>query len=165
MRTLLSVLPLAFVMIAGPQIISAVFLATSLDWRRSSAAFLAGALSSITIVVSAAYFLTRAAKGGDSSSASGTTGHVIDAVVLVLLLVLAVYVFHSRKKSEPPKWMGKLQSATPSLALKLGFLLLGVYPPTSSRRSRWVPTSRARVTPGGTASRSSASPCCCWLCR
>jgi Sap, sulfolipid-1-addressing protein len=127
-RTFLAVLPLAFVMIAGPQIISAVFLATSLDWRRNSAAFLAGALCSITLVVSTAYFLTRAAKGGDSSSASGTTGHVIDAVVLGLLLVLALYVFHSRKKTEPPKWMGKLQSATPSLALKLGFLLLGFLP-------------------------------------
>ena len=101
---------------------------TSLNWRRNSAAFLAGAVFSITLVVTAAYFLTRAAKGGDSSSAGGTTGHVIDTLVLVLLLALAIYVFHSRKKAEPPKWMGKLQSATPSLSLKLGFLLLGVLP-------------------------------------
>jgi hypothetical protein len=50
-------------MTAGPQIISAVFLATSLNWRRSSAAFLAGALSGVTIVVSAAYFFDEGGEG------------------------------------------------------------------------------------------------------
>ncbi len=37
-RTLLSVLPLACVMVVGPQIISAIFLATSPGWTRDSAA-------------------------------------------------------------------------------------------------------------------------------
>ena len=40
---LVKILPLAFVMIAGPQILSAVFLATSVKWRQNSAAFVAGA--------------------------------------------------------------------------------------------------------------------------
>jgi small neutral amino acid transporter SnatA (MarC family) len=44
----LTVLPLAFVMIAGPQIISATLLATGPDARRSSLAFLAGAALAIT---------------------------------------------------------------------------------------------------------------------
>jgi hypothetical protein len=48
--------------------------------------------------------------------------------VLVLLVVLAVYVFAGRKKAEPPKWMGKLQDASPGFSLKLGALLLGIFP-------------------------------------
>lgn len=40
--TLVKRLPMAFVMIAGPQILSAIFLATSENWRRNSAAYLAG---------------------------------------------------------------------------------------------------------------------------
>ena len=42
----LTILPLAFVMIAGPQIISAFFFATSDSWRSSSAAFVARRRSS-----------------------------------------------------------------------------------------------------------------------
>ena len=44
----LTVLPLAFVMIAGPQIISATLLATGPDARRNSLALLAGAALAIT---------------------------------------------------------------------------------------------------------------------
>jgi hypothetical protein len=41
---------MAFVMIAGPQILSAIFLATSESWRRNSAAYVAGAALSITLM-------------------------------------------------------------------------------------------------------------------
>jgi len=51
------VLPMSFVMIAGPQILSAIFLATSENWRRNSAAYLAGAALSITAIVTIAYFV------------------------------------------------------------------------------------------------------------
>lgn len=37
--TFLTILPLSFVMIAGPQILSAVFLATSEDWGANSLSF------------------------------------------------------------------------------------------------------------------------------
>jgi hypothetical protein len=36
----LKILPMAFVMIAGPQILSAIFLATSKQWLRNTAAYL-----------------------------------------------------------------------------------------------------------------------------
>jgi hypothetical protein len=45
---LLAILPLAIVMIAGPQIISATLIATSQDARRNSLAFLAGVALAIT---------------------------------------------------------------------------------------------------------------------
>lgn len=128
MTDFLKILPLAFVMLAGPQIVSAVFLATSDNWRRNSAAFLSGVLLTVTLFVTAAYFLTKELKSGAGSANQGIAGDTIDIVVIVLLLFLVVYVFLNRKKAEPPKWMGRLQTATPGFSFKLGFLLLGVFP-------------------------------------
>ena len=126
--TFLTILPMAFVMIAGPQFISSVFLATSINWPRNSAAYIAGAALSISLIVTAAYFVTKAAKGGGGSSASGGTGDAIDIVILVLLLFLVVRVYLKRNEGERPKWMGKLETATPKFSFRLGFLLLGVFP-------------------------------------
>jgi len=123
---IVTVLPLAFVMIAGPQIISAVFFATAESWKRSSAAYVLGATLSITIVVTAAYLLANVVGGdggGDDSESSG-----IDYAIVALLVFAMVHVFRKRSESEPPKWMGKLQSATPGFAFVLGFLLLGLFP-------------------------------------
>lgn len=44
MPGLVTVLPLAIVMIAGPQIITPFLLALTENWRKNSAAFLIGAL-------------------------------------------------------------------------------------------------------------------------
>ena len=54
------ILPLAFVMIAGPQILSSIFLATSEHWRGNSAAYVTGAALSITAFVTAAFFVGAA---------------------------------------------------------------------------------------------------------
>ena len=119
---LVKVLPMAFVMIAGPQIISAVFLATTEKWRRNSAAYVLGAACSISIIVVAAYYLLdRAAGGGDGND-------TLYWIVLALLLFLAFNAYRTRDTAEPPKWMGKLQTATPRFSFQLGFLLLGVFP-------------------------------------
>jgi hypothetical protein len=115
-------LPMAFVMIAGPQILSAIFLATSENWRRNSAAYLTGAALSITLIVTIAYFL---GKGASDAGASDDTLYI---VVLVLLVAAALHTFLKRKEAEPPKWMGKLQTASPRFSFRLGFLLLGVFP-------------------------------------
>jgi hypothetical protein len=125
---LASVLPLAFVMVAGPQIVSAVFFATTDRWQVTSLAYVLGAALSITTIVTAAYLIAKGAKSGDDSSDTNSGSHAIDIVVLVLLLFLMVYVFRSRKNTEPPKWMGKLQTATSTFAFTLGLLLLGVFP-------------------------------------
>jgi len=122
----LKLLPLAFVMVAGPQIISAFFFATSPSWKRVSAAFVLGAAISIPLVAGAAYLLTKGAGEGDEAGGSGLT--TIDYVVLGLLLLAIVRTYSKRNESEPPKWMGKLQGARPKAALVLGFLLLGFFP-------------------------------------
>ncbi len=96
-------------MIAGPQILSAIFIATSENWRRNSAAFVVGAALSVTLLVSLAYFLGI---GANRQRGSNTT---LSAIVLVLLLVAMVHVYLTRAESEPPKWMGKLTTAQPTL--------------------------------------------------
>jgi hypothetical protein len=119
---LLAVLPLAFVMIAGPQILTAIFLATSEHWQRNTAAFLAGAALSVTLVVSIAYLVSS---GPPSEGGSNDT---VNIIVIVLLLAAMVHTFVTRKTAKPPKWMGELETANPRLSFRLGFLLLGVFP-------------------------------------
>jgi threonine/homoserine/homoserine lactone efflux protein len=119
---LAKLIPLSFVMIAGPQVLSSIFLATSENWRRNSAAFVAGAAVSITVIVTAAFFLS------DGASKHGASGNTLDIIFMVLLLGAGLHTFLTRKTSKPPKWMGKLEEAKPKGSFKLGFLLLGVFP-------------------------------------
>ena len=63
MTALSIVLPMAFVMVAGPQIVTAILLATGTRPRRDSAFFLLGAGVATFIGVTAAYFLTGLVKG------------------------------------------------------------------------------------------------------
>jgi hypothetical protein len=117
-----TLLPMSFVMIAGPQVLSAVFLATTDKWKLNSAAFLLGAALSITVVVTAAFLL------GSGASTGGVSDDWIYVVVLVLLAAAMIHAYVKRKESKPPKWMHKLQTASPKFAFTLGFLLLGVFP-------------------------------------
>jgi threonine/homoserine/homoserine lactone efflux protein len=125
---LLAVLPLAVVMVAGPQIISAILVATSQDARRNSLAFVAGVALAITVGTMTAYWLTSLVKPSARSESQGTVGTVIDWLVIVLLVVMLVRVFVRRKNTAPPKWMGRLQTADARLSFRLGLLLFLVMP-------------------------------------
>jgi Sap, sulfolipid-1-addressing protein len=125
---LLPVLPLACVMVAGPQIVSAIFLATSDHWARHSAAYLAGAATSVTLIVTITYVITRLAGSVLGVSRHRPVRNGIDIGLAALLLVLALLVFRRRGQTGPPRWMGKLETATGRLSFSLGFLLLGVFP-------------------------------------
>lgn len=116
------ILPLVFVMIAGPQILTPIFLATSENWRRNSTAYVVGAAFSISLVVALAYAF------GGGSIGPGGSNTTLSAVVLVALVLAMVNTYRTRHESEPPKWMGKLGSATPRFSFRLGFLLLGFFP-------------------------------------
>ncbi|OZV79992.1 hypothetical protein CA850_14775 [Micromonospora echinospora] len=124
---LLSVLPLALVMVAGPQIISAVFLASGRNARRASLAFVLGAGFALLVGLGFWYVVFHAVRrtvdvpGGDDGAR-----RLLDWVVLVVLVALipAVYVRRGRR----PRWMGRLAEAGPRLAFGLGFLLLAAMP-------------------------------------
>jgi Sap-like sulfolipid-1-addressing protein len=118
----LTLLPLSFVMIAGAQIVSSVFLATSENWGRNSGAYVLGAALSITLMVTIAFFALNGV------SDAGASDDALYIVVIVLLVLAALHTFLTRKTSKPPKWMGKLQSASPRFCFTLGFLLLGFFP-------------------------------------
>ena len=113
-------------MVAGPQMISAVFFATSENWKGNSAAYILGAALSIT-AFTVAYFVARGATSGGGST-RGERSDAVNIVVLVLLVFVMVYVFLKRNQAEPPKWMGRLQTATVRFSFILGLLLLGVFP-------------------------------------
>jgi hypothetical protein len=122
----LTVLPLAVVMNAGPQMVSAIFLATSQNARRNSVSFLLG----VTVATTAGTALARVVMDGFGSERSGqsSANGPIDYVVIGLLLALVVWVYARRKITKPPAWMGRLQSASPRFSFKLGFLLYLLMP-------------------------------------
>ena len=124
----LTILPLAVVMVAGPQTISAVFLATGEAWRRTSTAYVAGAAASITLLVTIACIGTRGARDAAGRSHRVFSGDVADIVVLALMATAMVLVFMRRGRPDPPRWMRKLGAATPAFAFALGFVLLGLFP-------------------------------------
>lgn len=126
--TLAAALPLAFVMIAGPQIITSFFFATSDRWAAKSLCYVAGAAISVTALVSIAFFVAKGSAGSFGEETTGTAGDVLDWIVLVLLVALVLRVFLRRKVAQPPKWMGRLQDATAGFALRLGILLFGLMP-------------------------------------
>jgi cytochrome c biogenesis protein CcdA len=123
MQAFFTVLPMAFVMSAGPQIVSATFFATSDNPKVNSLAFLGGVATATTIGVLAFYFL-----GGGSDERGGGGDDWLDWVIVGGLILLIVWLFVKRKESHPPKWMGKLQAADAGFAAKLGFLLYVLMP-------------------------------------
>jgi cytochrome c biogenesis protein CcdA len=127
-ETLLVILPMAFVMVAGPQIVSAVFLATSTDPRRSSLAYIAGVALATTVGVIFWFVIAGLIHDETKTSSSSGGKNAISYAVIALLAFLIVKTYLGRKESEPPKWMGRLQSAGPGFAFKLGFLLFIAMP-------------------------------------
>jgi hypothetical protein len=124
MSALPMVLPMAFVMVAGPQIVTAILLATGLRPRRDSAFFLLGAGTATTLGVTAGYWLTGLLKGGgDPLEGDPRVERAIELLIVGLLISLAWRVSRERGRSQPPRWMAKLETATPLFALRIGFLL------------------------------------------
>src|SRR5215211_986497 len=121
--SLIAVIPMAVVMSAGPQIVTAIFLATSRDAKRNSIAFLVGVAIATTIGVTVFY----AIGGGLADEDSGMNW--LDWVIIGLLAFLALWVFLKRnEQKEPPKWMGRLEYADTPFAARIGLLLYLLMP-------------------------------------
>jgi hypothetical protein len=127
MTTILAALPLTIVMVAGPQIVSAIFLATSERPRPTSVPYLAGAAVATTTAVILFHSLARAL-GLEGGSREDASARPIDYVMLGLLVVLMIRVYLARHEAEPPTWMAKLTTATPRFSFALGFLLFLLMP-------------------------------------
>ena len=127
----LAVLPLAITMNAGPQIMSAIIFVTAPKALRLSAYFLAGVIIAVTAGVTITYTLANVLGNsvslGDPSD-SGSIGNIIQYVLVGLLVILSLRSYLTRATSEPPRWLGALQNATPTTAFTTGLLLLSVFP-------------------------------------
>jgi threonine/homoserine/homoserine lactone efflux protein len=121
----LQVLPLALIMVMGPQILTAIFLVTSKEPVKNSVALLIGVVAAACLSVAIWYGLVKALGINPPDDDGPTT---IDYVVAGLLALLAVHVFRGRGTAEVPKWMKTLQEAEPRRALSLGFLLILLMP-------------------------------------
>ena len=102
MKALFAVLPLAIVMSAGPQIVTAVFLATSREPRRNSLAFLTSVAVATTIGVTVFFFL-GSGLSEDRSNDSGKNW--LDWVIIGLLVLLGIppllWLGHRISRSRP----------------------------------------------------------------
>jgi len=127
MLDLAKLLPLAVVMVAGPQIISAIMLATSEQARKNSFGYVCGAVLATVVATSTFDLVAQALQLKARSAGSGSV--TVDWVLVVVLAAAAIRVYLERSTTEPPKWMGKLQGATPAFSFRLG-LLLFLFMPT-----------------------------------
>jgi hypothetical protein len=84
MQGLLTVLPMAVVMSAGPQIVTATFLATSQDAKRNSLAFLGGVAAATTIGVTV-FFLVGSEIAGKEDGGKDW----LDWVFVILTVLIA----------------------------------------------------------------------------
>jgi hypothetical protein len=121
----LQVLPLALIMVMGPQILTAIFLVTSKEPVKNSVAMLIGVVVAACLSVAIWYGLVKALGINPPEDDGPTT---VDYIVAGLLALAAIHVFRGRGTAEVPKWMSALQEAKPRRALSLGFLLILLMP-------------------------------------
>jgi hypothetical protein len=126
----LAVLPLAITMNAGPQIMSALIFVTAAKPLKLSAYFMAGVVIAVSLGVTITFTLASVLGGGSlgDPSNSGSIGNIIQYVLVGLLVILSIRSYLTRATSEPPRWLGAMQNATPRTAFLAGLLLLSVFP-------------------------------------
>jgi hypothetical protein len=114
--TQLQILPLALIMVMGPQILTAIFLVTSQE-----PVLLAASLS---MLIWFGLYEVLGINPASEKSGPGTA----DYVVAGLLALLAIHTFMGRGDASVPKWMTALQEAKPRRAFELAALLILLMP-------------------------------------
>ena len=127
MTDLLRVLPLAVVMVAGPQMITAIMLVTSTRARQNSYAFVGGAVLATAVATSLFYVVAKVLKL-KSSASHGSSSVTVDWVIVAVLLLAGAWAFRNRHTSQPPTWMSTLQTESPRGSFRLGLVLFLVMP-------------------------------------
>jgi hypothetical protein len=122
----LPIVPLALIMVMGPQIVTAIFLVTSHKPIKDSLAMLLGVFLAVSLGLLIWFSLSNALEIDPQGSGSGPG--TADYVVAGLLVLLAIHVVRTRGSAEPPKWMSALVEAGPERAFTLGFLLILLMP-------------------------------------
>jgi hypothetical protein len=131
--TSLQILPLALIMVMGPQILTSIFLVTSKEPVKNSVAMLVGVVVAACISLAIWFGIVKAVGIDPKEGGSPTTA---DWIVAGLLALAAIHTYRNRHTATVPKWMTALQGAEPKRAFSLAFLLILLMPPTSSRLSQ-----------------------------
>jgi hypothetical protein len=124
--TQLQILPLALIMVMGPQILTAIFLVTSQEPVKNSVAMLVAVLlaASLSMLIWFGLYEVLGINPASEKSGPGTA----DYVVAGLLALLAIHTFMGRGDASVPKWMTALQEAKPRRAFELAALLILLMP-------------------------------------
>ena len=113
-------------------IVGVILMLLSSKAKVNGPAFLIGWLLGLAIVVGGIVAFVNPDKLNKSDGNPSTLSGVLHLALGVLLLLLAVKQWKSRpadgKEAEMPKWMAKMQDATPMFALGMGALLSGLNP-------------------------------------
>jgi hypothetical protein len=123
--TQLQILPLALIMVMGPQILTSIFLVTSREPVKNSIAMLIGVVAAACISLAIWFGIVKAI-GIDPKEGGGPT--TADWIVAGLLALAAIHTFMGRGTASVPKWMTALQEAEPKRAFTLAFLLILLMP-------------------------------------
>jgi hypothetical protein len=123
------ILPLAFTMMVGPQIITSIVLATADKVVKPSLAYVAG-IGLATTLGTVAFFgiATLFRLRNPSSHDPSHDAKVLQTILVLLLALLALWTWHKRATTQLPSWMGKLQTATPKTAFRTALLLIFLMP-------------------------------------
>jgi hypothetical protein len=125
--TQLQILPLALIMVMGPQILTAIFLVTSHEPTKNSGAMLVGVVIAASLSLPI-WFGLYEVLGINPGSSSDSSPSAADWVVAGLLALAGIHAFLGRRTASVPKWMTTLQQAEPRRAFTLGFLLILLMP-------------------------------------
>lgn len=127
----LEILPLAITMMAGPQIMSALFLVTSRRPIANSLLFILGVAFAASVGVIAYSALAQAfniaVPLNDGKDPTGVA-KVVQLVLVGLLVWLAIKSFRERKHPKQPKWMASILDSTPRRAFTLAATLIFLMP-------------------------------------
>jgi hypothetical protein len=123
--TSLQILPLALIMVMGPQILTAIFLVTSREPVKNSVAMLIGVVVAASLSLLIWFGIVKAIGIHPKDGGGPTTA---DWIVAGLLALAAIHTFLGRGTASVPKWMTALQEAEPRRAFTLAFLLILLMP-------------------------------------
>jgi hypothetical protein len=123
--TSLQILPLALIMVMGPQILTAIFLVTSREPVKNSVAMLIGVVVAASLSLLIWFGIVKAIGIHPKDGGGPTTA---DWIVAGLLALAAIHTFLGRGNASVPKWMTALQEAEPRRAFTLAFLLILLMP-------------------------------------
>src|SRR5829696_4465046 len=123
--TQLQIVPLALIMVMGPQILTSIFLVTSKEPVKNSIAMVVGVVTAACLSLLIWYGIVKAI-GIDPKEGGGPT--TADWVIAGLLALAAIHTFLGRGTASVPKWMTALQEAKPRRAFSLAFLLILLMP-------------------------------------